>query len=804
MREARQAIRVFAKSPGFTAVLLLTLALGIGANTAVFSVIDGVLLRPLPYRDPARLINILDASLREAQLAKIFASYTDFEEYAGHAHTLERIGATSWAGRTGAILTGRGSARSYLTLPVTSGFFDTLGVAPALGRTFTDADRSGDCALVVSERFWRAALHADPAAVGRPVTLDDRPCTVLGVMPAAFAFYPPETQIWSLVLADDQRLKRYFGVFVVARLKPGATIKQARDELTSLHSALQANATNGENKFAPLVSGLQDQFQWLAGRNLPTTLGLLFGAVLAVLAIACLNVTNLLVMRNFAREREFAIRAAIGSGRGRLVRQLLTESMLVTAAGGALGLLVAFGMVRVFNAVQPIELPVGASVSINLPALLFAVVVSAIALLFFGVVPAWAASKVSIYNGLRASGQNALPGGQRLSRMLVAAEMALSVVLLSGASLLMRSVLNFGSAPLGFAVKNVTVASGTLPEHHFPDNARKLAFFDTLRERLGNERAIRSATIASSLPPYGLGLTTLEIQGKPVPEDQRLHDVGRASVDREYFHVMEVPLRRGRVFDARDQAASARVAIVNEALVREYFEQDNPLGRQIRLADDNVWATIVGVVGNELTTDVLREMSWITRPAVYMPVAQNPPSYFSVAVRAATREVGIGHALEETVASVDPQVATGHAETMQSRLAPYLKYPEFRAAVVAAFASLAILLAAVGLYGVLAQFVTQRTREIGIRMAVGADARRIASLVASKGGVPFLAGLSIGAVASAGLTRYLSSLLFGVTATDPGAFGLTLAVMVCAAVVATIFPARRAVRVDPVDAMRSE
>jgi putative ABC transport system permease protein len=463
-----------------------------------------------------------------------------------------------------------------LTLPVTADFFGTLGVAAKQGRTFTDNDLRSGCSVVLSDRFWRGPLHANPAIVGQSLTLDDRACTVLGVMPPTFAFYPPQTQIWSLLLPNDPRLKNFFGVFMVARLKPGVMIAQSQDELTALHTTLHANATNGENRFTPLVGGLQDQFNWLAGRNLRTTLALLFASVVVVLAIACLNVTNLLVMRSFAREREFSIRAALGSGRGRLVRQLLTEATILALVGGTLGLLVAFPAVRYFIQAQPIELPVGASVFISLPALAFTVTVSAIAVLFFAVVPAWTASKADIYNALRTGGQNAMPGSPRLSRFLVAAEMALSAVLLVGASLLMRSVLNFESAPLGFAVENVTVASGTLPEQRFRDNARKFIFYEELRERLGNVRGIKSAAIASNLPPFDLGLMTLEIQGKPVPQDQRLHDVGRASVDFEYFKVMEVTLRRGRSFDRRDLPQSNRVAIVNEVLAQEYFPGAEP------------------------------------------------------------------------------------------------------------------------------------------------------------------------------------------------------------------------------------
>lgn len=772
MQDLKHALRLCAKSPGFTAVVAITLALGIGANTAVFSVIYGALLRPLPYRDPDRLINILDTSPREKELAKIFASYSDFEEFSAHSHTLESIAADTWAGRPGAVLRGRGPTKTYLTIPVTAAFFKTLGVAAQMGRTFANDDLRGGCAVVLSDKFWRGRLGADPHIVGQTLSLDNQSCTVLGVMPATFAIYPPETQIWTLILPNDPRLRSFFGVFMIARLRPGVSIAQARAELVALHRALHAHDSSNEKEFTPLVTGLQDQFTWLAGRNLRTTLALLFAAVILVLLIACLNVANLLLGRSFARGREFAIRAALGWGGMRLVRQLLIEAAVLSSAGGALGVLIAYGAIRYFVHVQPVELPVGSSISINIPALAFAGIASMMTTLIFAVAPAWAISRGDVDAGLRVTVGNTAPTRQRLARTLVGGEMALSVLLLAGAGLLIRSVLSFQSAPLGFSRENILASNGSLPRGSYEKPARRIAFYNQLQQQLASLPGVKSATIASTLPPYGLGLGTVEIEGKPVAHNA--------------------------------QAQSDHVAVVNEAFAREYFPERDPIGQRIRIGDERESVTVIGVVGNERRPTVYDEMKWVAQPAIYRPVTQHPPTYFSIAVQSAVKQAGIARLLEKTVESIDSDAALGDVESMETRLSPYLKYPRFRAVLLAAFSLVAILLAGVGLYGVLAQFVAQRTREVGVRMAVGAQSSDIAGLIVRKGGVPTFAGLLIGFSLSFALARYLGSLLYGITPTDPRTFAAVAIVVIAATVMAMILPVRRALRVDPMMALRSE
>jgi predicted permease len=804
MQDLKHALRMFIKSPGFTAVVVITLALGIGANTAVFSVIYGALLRPLPYRDADRLLDILDSSPRESELARIFASYADFEEFSRHAQTLESVAADTWAGRPGAVLTGRGPTRTYLTIPVTADFFKTLGTPAERGRTFSRADLRGGCSVVLSNKFWRARLGADPHIVGETLSLDDRSCTVLGVMPAAFAVYPPETEIWTLILPNDPRLRTYFPVFIVARLRPGVSIAQVRSELSALHRAIHTHDSDGEKNFVPLVSRLRDQFTWLAGRNLRTTLLLLLAAVGLVLLIGCLNVANLLLGQAFARGREFAIRVALGSGRKRLFEQLLIECALLSAAGGVTGVVVAFGAVRYFVHVQPIELPVASTISVNLAAIAFAGVISGTIAAVCALAPVWAISRGDVFTALRTAAGSIAPARQRVSRMMVVAETALSVALLAGAGLLMRSLLAFESAPLGFAQHEILTSTGSLPVNYADEPARRIGFFRRLDQQLGAIPGVTAAAIASSLPPYGLGLGTVEIEGKPVSGREQRHDVGTIEVSPSYFALMEVRLRRGRIFSEHDNANSDRVAVVNEAFAREYFPDRDPLGQKIRLGDEHEWVTLVGIVGNEKRPTVYEEMKWIVQPAVYRPVAQHPPAYFAIAVRTAAGQTGVAHAMERAVDLIDSRAALGDIESMQARLAPNLKYPRFRATLLAAFSLLAVMLAVVGLYGVLAQFVAQRTAEMGLRKAIGARTVHIAGLIAWKGGVPAAAGLLIGFALSFALTRYLASLLYGITPTDPATFATVAVIVIAATVMAMVVPARRALRVDPMVALRSE
>jgi len=802
LQDLRYGIRLLANSRAFAAVAILTLALGIGANTAVFSIVNGVLLRPLPYREPERLVEILDGSVHEKELSKLFATYNDFREFRRHARSFDELAAATWAVKA-PILTGHGDARGVTAIPVSDSFFALLGARPARGRTFIAGDVSRGCSVVLSDAFWQSAFQADQSVVGQTIALDRRACTVLGVMPAAFSFYPRQAQLWTLITPDFPTPLDELLVVPYGRLRRGVTIEQAEADVTALHTALH-KSDGKERGLTPSVNPLRQELLWLAGRNVRTTLWVLLAAVGLVLLIACLNVANLLLARSQARGRELAVRTAVGCGRLRLVRQLLTESLLLAGIGGTLGVGVAFAALQYFRAANPVEVPVGAEISLSAPVALFTAAVSVWTAIVFGMAPAWRASRVDLSEALKRGGRGAV-GSRRhgLSRIMVVVEVAFSLVLLAGAGLLMESVLRMETAPLGFDADHVVTARLNLPSQHDSDAAARVRFYDGLEARLAALPGVEAAAVSSRTPLYGSGTTSLQILGRPAPPGDPPLDVTQQWVSPAYFRVLGVTLRQGRTFDPHDRAGEP-VAVVDEALVREYFPRTDPLAQRIRLSDKESWMTIVGVVASERRSTVYQEMNWIETPTVYRMVTPQTPLALNLVVRTVNASLPFGTALRREVGALDGDAAVGDVESVREGAARILAYPRFRAVVLGGFAAFALLLAAVGLHGVLGQLVSQRTQEIGVRMALGARPASIFGLVLLQGGRPVLAGLVLGVGAAVALGRYLASVLYGVRANDPVTLVTVSAVLLAVAGCATFLPARRAARTDPMAALREE
>lgn len=736
---------------------------------------------------------VLDRSTRDPNSTKLFATYADAREFAAHASSFETFAGATWA-QGMSILAGRGPAKAVMSNPVTVDFFRTLGVSAAIGRTFINADLTRGCSIVTSDAFWRETLGADPAITGRAITLDQRSCTILGVMRASFEFYPRQTQMWALVTPDTPEFTDRSLMAGVGRLKRGITPAQAQSELASLHQAIHRG--DQERDVTPSIDRLQDEFSFLAGRNLRLTLWTLWAAVAAILLIACINIANLLLGRLTARERELAVRSALGAGRARLIRQLLLEAAVLAIPGALLGVGMAKLALIYFRHVNPIELPIGSDISIRLSVLGFTAALSIASVFLFALAPAILASRRDPGFMLGGAGRGVVSSGG-LAQWLVAAEMALCLALVASSGLLIRSVVNMASTPLGFDPNDLYRIDAAVPLDRYPDRARMMEFFETLRRGVNALPGVQGA-LSSFPPPYGMGSGPLEVAGQPRSE---VYDTGLNQVSPEYFGVMRVALLSGRTFDERDSAGSENVAVVNEALVRAHFNGENPIGRQVRRKEKDPWLRIVGVVADEKRQDLFHEMTWRAQPVVYRPVGQTTEFGVTVLIRS---RGGIGPAIHQAVAKIDPGVALGSPTPMRGVLGSLLKYPAFRAVVVTAFSTLALLLASIGLCGVLAQFVAQRTREIGVRMAIGAGTPQIVKLIARRGGVPVMAGLAFGLAFTFGITRLLANLLYGVKPADPWTLFAGSLIMVIAAGAGVLYPMRRATRVDPMSALRSE
>jgi len=795
LSDVRFALRALRKKPGFTLVAVLTLALGVGANTAIFSVVNGVLLRPLPYPKPDRLVAIWQNDLAHGIL-KNTVSVPNFLDWKAESDVFDAM--ATW--RNNAVTLGAGTAPVRVrTGAVSADFFEVMGVAPVVGRTFLpDEYRFGaPPAIVLGYAAWRAHFAADRSVVGRQVRVDGRPVTVVGVMPEGFAF-PRRAEAWEPLAFDPAGLPGRGLVFlqVVGRLKPGVALERARAQMTAIADRLRQEYPNDNAGQGVTVLPLRED----AVGDVRAALIVLSGAVGFVLLIACGNIANLLLARGVSRQREIAVRAALGAGRARLVRQLLVESLLIAAAGGAAGLLLGLWSFDALVALLPANLPRVSEIRFDGRVLAFTFTLALVSGLLFGLVPAVRASRGDLAGAFRE--RTAGGGGRRLRNGLVVAEMALAMTLLVGAGLLLTSFARLQSVEPGFEPRGVLVASYVLPDGRYGTAAREGAFVEGVLARLAANPAIDSAGATTTLPLQGSSLDlTFVVEGQPEPAPDDYPDADFDSVTPGYFETLHVPLRAGRTFRATDTAEAPPVVIINEALAQRYFPHENPVGRRLRVewTNDPPFREIVGVVGDIHHA----ELGVAPRPAMYTPATQLSWSFGSFAVRARPG-ADAAAAVRQAIAAVDPELAPGNVAPLDAIVSSSIAQPRFRSLLVGGFAATALLLAIVGLAGVLSYSVSQRTTEIGVRLALGARSGQIVRLVVGEGLALAAAGTVVGAAGALALGGTLTSLLFGVSAFD-GRIYLSLAVLLTAvAALACYVPARRAARVDPMAALRAE
>jgi putative ABC transport system permease protein len=788
--------RLLVKQPGFTAIAVVTLALGIGANTAIFSVVNGVLLRPLPFAEPGRLVWMWGTIRGGGSRASV--APLDFLDYRAQNSTFEQFAAAFSPAPLN--LTGGGEPERLTGALVTGDYFQTLGVKAALGQTLLpENEQAGrDQVVVLSHGLWQRRFGGDPKVIGNSLTLSGKSYSVVGVMPPGFSF-PATTEVWlPLNFAASAELRQRKAHFLrpVGRLKAGVTIEQAQADIDAIARRLEAQYPDSNTGWGLRLTPLRDE---IVGDIRPTLL-VLFAAVGCVLLIACANVANLLLVRAAARQKEIAVRAALGAGRGRIVRQALTESLLLALLGAGAGLLLAWWGVDFLVRLGADNLPPTARVSLDLSVLAFTLGLAVLTGVLFGLAPALQALKVNLNETLKEGGRST--GGlhrNRTRHALVVVQVAAAVVLLIGAGLLLRSFARLQQVDPGFDAHGVLTMRIVLPHQQYDTPAKSAAFFARLESELAALPGVEAVGLVSELPLSGQrNDAPFSVVGRPpVREDQRLGADFR-SVNQHYFAALRVPLLRGRNFTAQEVSQSAPVVIVSERLVRAAFPNEDPVGRRVALGFDDVPREIVGVVGdlNHRGLDAPQAAT------IYLP--RLSVGRTNLVIRAASDPAAVAAAVRQRVRALDPNLPLGGVRPMAEFVGESVAAPRYRTLLVGLFAGVALLLAGVGIYGVMSYAVAQRTHEVGVRMALGAQIGDVMRLVIGQGVKLAFAGVAVGLVTAVALTRLMRALLFGVGATDPLTFVAVALLLAFVALLACYVPARRAARVDPMVALRYE
>jgi putative ABC transport system permease protein len=799
MADLRFALRLLRRSPGFAFIAVAAIALGIGANTAIFSVVNGVLLKSLPYRDPSGIVVVWERNIPRGRDTNS-AAPANFLAWRDGNHVFEQAAATGPV--FGANLTGAGDPVEVRTQMVNAEFFPILGVNPELGRPFTrEEDERHSDVVVISHRLWQERLKGQNI-VGRPITLNGRSQTVVGVMPAGFFFLDRTVDVWfPIPFTAESREPHGRSLIPIARLKPGVSVAQAQAEMATIFARLTARWPDFDTGWTANVIPIQEQ---ITGEVRPA-LVILLGAVGFVLLIACANVANLLLARATARQRELAVRSALGAGRSRIVRQLLAESVLLSAAGGVVGLALAWAGLRVLIASigDQIAFPRIDAVGIDARVLAFTAVIALFSGMIFGFAPALTSAAVNLNETLKEGGRSGSVGRTgKLRSAFVVVEVALALVLLVGAGLLLRSFARVLSTDPGFSADHVMTMQLTLPSATYADDARRTRFWQGLLDGIRNLPGVTSAGTVSFLPMNGLGsATSFEVVGQPKPARGQEPVANIRIVNGDYFAVLGIPLRRGRLFTQREQQAENTSIVVSEALARELFPNQDPIGQKLQVSwNGDGPDEIIGVVGDTKMVSIEEQI----KPAIYYPYSRTPYTFETVVVRTAGSPFGVTSSLIQAVRQLDAELPVSNMRPMTEVIARSLAQRRVVMALLAVFAAIALLLAAVGIYGVMAYMVSQRTQEIGIRMALGANRGGVIAMVFTHALRLAGIGLVCGLVAALALTGLLRAMLFDVRATDPLTFGLVAAALLAVASFAALLPALRATRIDPLTALRTE